>query len=177
MLRSVAFVRTDVSEKRRAPIIRVTRIGGILVTLMVGALRFSEMSALTRTTRRNITEDAILHSHHLENVKLYMYWLSRLSSLAGLHATGYPPRRKNHFLLWSCCVPAVLFPEALPWAASKKAVSTGVAFPFQNRKQGTILCRRTVRDKYVVWPWKRFLCVQDIEWKEINIRPRTNKPT
>jgi hypothetical protein len=48
MLRRVALVRTDVSEELTASFIRV----------------------LTRSTRRNIPEDAILHSHCRENLKI-----------------------------------------------------------------------------------------------------------
>jgi hypothetical protein len=48
MLRRVALVITDVSEKLSA----------------------SETSVLTRATRRNIPEDTILHSHRRENLNL-----------------------------------------------------------------------------------------------------------
>jgi hypothetical protein len=46
MLRSVALVRTDVSEEHRASIIRVTRIGEVGTLLAVNTNR--------RTLRRNI---------------------------------------------------------------------------------------------------------------------------
>jgi hypothetical protein len=44
----------------------------ILVTLVIEGLSFSETSVLTRTTRRNNTEDGILHSHRRENLKYYI---------------------------------------------------------------------------------------------------------
>jgi hypothetical protein len=59
MLRRVALVRTDVSEELSASIIIVSS-SPILVTLMKEALSSSETSVITRATRRNIPEDAIL---------------------------------------------------------------------------------------------------------------------
>jgi hypothetical protein len=42
------------------------------------ALSSSETSALTRATRRNITEDVILHNHSRENLKSYnIYFIYR----------------------------------------------------------------------------------------------------
>jgi hypothetical protein len=39
----------------------------IVFTLMLEAVHSCETSVLTRTPRRNITEDGILHSHSREN--------------------------------------------------------------------------------------------------------------
>jgi hypothetical protein len=65
MLCHVALVRTDILEE-------LVPSSPILVTLMVEVLSSSETSVRTRATWRNIPEDAILHSHHCENLKSYI---------------------------------------------------------------------------------------------------------
>jgi hypothetical protein len=87
MVRCVALVRTDVSEDLNTSIIHfvfhrsvrrllvpatVVPSSPILVTMMMEALSSSETSVLRRATRRNIPEDAILHTHRRENLKSYM---------------------------------------------------------------------------------------------------------
>jgi hypothetical protein len=58
MLRRVAVLRTDVSKDLSASTIRLTKMGELGTT--TEALSSSEPSVLTRATRRNIPEDAIL---------------------------------------------------------------------------------------------------------------------
>jgi hypothetical protein len=69
MLRRMALIRIDVSKQLGISIITVTRIGvpssPILVTLMMEALRSSETSVLTKATRRNTQDDAILHYYYI----------------------------------------------------------------------------------------------------------------
>jgi hypothetical protein len=102
MLCRVAPEKTDVSDERVAPIIRVIGIGElgklaltsnqrklrrnarrllvtsnvpsspIIVTLMMGTTRSSETSDFAGSTRRNIPEDGILHSHRREHFKSYI---------------------------------------------------------------------------------------------------------
>jgi hypothetical protein len=85
MLCSVAPAKTDVSDERIVPIIRVIRTGekstltvtshrskmrrNTHVTLMVEAIHFSETSILTIATQHNISEDDILRRHRRGNLK------------------------------------------------------------------------------------------------------------
>jgi hypothetical protein len=91
MLRRVALERTDVSEEHGASIGIICRLhrllvtanipsSPILVTLVTEVPSSSETSVLTRATRRDVSGDAILHSHHRENLKSYIAELAGLCS-------------------------------------------------------------------------------------------------
>jgi hypothetical protein len=80
MLRRVALVRTDVSQELSSSSISVTRIDDLGKTDAVTSNRLTlrrntkylrKTSVLTGAKRRNIPEDAILHSHRRKNLKSY----------------------------------------------------------------------------------------------------------
>jgi hypothetical protein len=104
----VTFERRDVSEELIDSIIGVTKIGElgttsavssnqllvtdniasislIVVSLMMEATRSSETSVLKRVTRRNISEDGILHSHRRENLR-YLNSVLEISLFQGIIA-------------------------------------------------------------------------------------------
>jgi hypothetical protein len=71
MLRRVALVITNVSEEPSSSIIKVIRIYELGTTLAVKNNRRT-LRRNKRATRRNIPEDAILHSHVRVNLKSYI---------------------------------------------------------------------------------------------------------
>jgi hypothetical protein len=110
MLRYVALVRTNVSEELSATIIRVTRIDELGTTLaltsdrrtlrrntLIEAISSSETSVLTRATRRNIAEDAILHAPRLLTGQ--DFWLlikGEGVSFLEIRMISYLKRRNRH---------------------------------------------------------------------------------
>jgi hypothetical protein len=109
MLRRVALVRTDDSEKRCTSFIMVTRIdelrttldvtsivpsSPILFTLRKETLISSDTSVLTRSTRRKIPKYTILHSHRHEN----------LNSSIKIDVTSRPNRFLQKFYWRFTCI-------------------------------------------------------------------------
>jgi hypothetical protein len=71
MLRLVALIRTDVSEKSNASIVRVTRIGKLGTTLAVTSNGLTLRHLLV--TPNVVPSSHILHSHRRENLKFHIF--------------------------------------------------------------------------------------------------------
>jgi hypothetical protein len=87
MYRRLALVRSDISEKSIACIIRVKTISepvtvasvliqlvfirSVLQLLLLLTLFLASTSVLTRATRRHVPQNGILHDHRRENLKSY----------------------------------------------------------------------------------------------------------
>jgi hypothetical protein len=103
MLRRVAVGRTDVSEELSTSFIMVTRIGELRTTLAATTNRRT-LRRNTRAKRRNIQEDAILHSHSREKLKSYNLFIDGSESCV----MRLPPFLKacfeSHFSIFLKCI-------------------------------------------------------------------------